>query len=90
MKKAAGVKSAKEIDGATICVQPGTSTELAIADYFRANNMKFTPIEIADLQQIQQAFLSGRCDVYSTDSSALATFRYTATDRRMISCCCRK
>jgi general L-amino acid transport system substrate-binding protein len=39
--------------------------------------MKFTPIEIADLQQIQQAFLSGRCDVYSTDSSALATFRYT-------------
>ncbi|HSU04814.1 MAG TPA: amino acid ABC transporter substrate-binding protein [Acetobacteraceae bacterium] len=77
VKKAAGVTSAKQLDGATICVQPGTSTELAIADYFRANNMKFTPIEIADLQQIQQAFLSGRCDVYSTDSSALATFRYT-------------
>ncbi len=77
VKKSAGVTSAKQLDGATICVQPGTSTELAIADYFRANNMKFTPIEIADLQQIQQAFLSGRCDVYSTDSSALATFRYT-------------
>ncbi|HEY6431985.1 MAG TPA: amino acid ABC transporter substrate-binding protein [Acetobacteraceae bacterium] len=77
VKKSASVTSAKQLDGATICVQPGTSTELAIADYFRANNMKFTPIEIADLQQIQQAFLSGRCDVYSTDSSALATFRYT-------------
>jgi general L-amino acid transport system substrate-binding protein len=77
VKKALGVNSAKQLDGATVCVQPGTSTELAIADYFRANNMKFTPIEIADLQQIQQAFLSGRCDVYSTDSSALGTFRFT-------------
>ncbi len=77
VKKSAGVKSAKELDGATICVQPGTSTELAIADYFRANNMKFTPIEIADLQQIQQAFFSGRCDAYSTDSSALAATRFT-------------
>jgi general L-amino acid transport system substrate-binding protein len=77
VKKSLNVTSAKQLDGATICVQPGTSTELAIADYFRSNNMKFTPIEIADLQQIQQTFLSGRCDVYSTDSSALATFRYT-------------
>jgi general L-amino acid transport system substrate-binding protein len=73
VKKSLNVTSAKQLDGATICVQPGTSTELAIADYFRANNMKFTPIEIADLQQIQQTFLSGRCDVYSTD----AIFRYT-------------
>ncbi len=77
VKKAAGVKSTKELDGATICVQPGTSTELAIADYFRANNLKFTPVEIEQLQQIQQAFLTGRCDAYSTDSSALAGFRYT-------------
>jgi general L-amino acid transport system substrate-binding protein len=77
VKKAAGVTSAKQLDGATICVQPGTSTELAIADYFRANNLKFTPIEIQDLQQIEQAFLTGRCDAYSTDSSALAGFRYT-------------
>ena len=77
VKKASGVKSAKELDGATICVQPGTSTELAIADYFRANNLKFSPIEIENLQQIQQAFLSGRCDAYSTDASALATFRFS-------------
>lgn len=81
VKKSSGVKSAKELDGATVCVQPGTSTELAIADYFRVNNMKFTPIEIQDLQQIQQAFLSGRCDAYSTDSSALATFRFTQANK---------
>lgn len=75
VKKSAGVNSAKQLDGATVCVQPGTSTELAIADFFRVNNMKFTPIEIQDLQELRSAFLSGRCDVYSTDSSALATFR---------------
>jgi len=80
VKKALGVKSTKELDGATICVQPGTSTELAIADYFRANNLKFTAVEIEQLQQIQQAFLTGRCDAYSTDSSALAGFRYTQGD----------
>ena len=75
VKKSAGVSSAKQLDGATVCVQPGTSTELAIADFFRVSNMKFTPIEIQDVQELRSAFLSGRCDVYSTDSSALATFR---------------
>jgi len=77
VKTAAGIKSAKEMDGATVCVQPGTSTELAINDYFRVNKMKFTPILIADLSEIQNAFLSGRCDAYSTDASALATFRFS-------------
>jgi general L-amino acid transport system substrate-binding protein len=80
VRKSAGVTSTKQLDGATICVQPGTSTELAIADYFRANNLKFQPVEIEDLQQIRQAFLSGRCDSYSTDASALAGFRYTQGD----------
>jgi general L-amino acid transport system substrate-binding protein len=77
VKTSAGIKSAKEMDGATICVQPGTSTELAIADFYRLNNMKFTPILINDLPEIQGAFLSGRCDAYSTDASALATFRFS-------------
>jgi general L-amino acid transport system substrate-binding protein len=77
VKKASGVKSAREMDGATICVQPGTSTELAINDYYRLHNMKFTPILIQDLAEIQGAFLSGRCDAYSTDASALATFRFS-------------
>ena len=77
MKKSAGVKSAKEMDGATICVEPGTSTELAVNDYFRLSNIKFTPILIADLPEVQGAFLSGRCDAYSSDASVLATFRFS-------------
>ena len=75
-KGALGVKSAKELNGATICVQPGTSTELAIADYFRQNNMKFTPILIQDQAEIQNTFIAGRCDSYSTDLSGLAAFRF--------------
>jgi general L-amino acid transport system substrate-binding protein len=77
VKKSSEVKSATELNGATICVQPGTSTELAIADYFRVHNMKFTPILIEQLPEIHGAFLSGRCDAYSTDASALATFRFS-------------
>ena len=77
VKKSAGVKSAKDMDGATICVAPGTSTELAINDYFRLNKLKFTPILIQDLAEIHNAFMSGRCDAYSTDASALATFRFS-------------
>ncbi|GAC1342092.1 MAG: amino acid ABC transporter substrate-binding protein [Acetobacteraceae bacterium] len=76
VKTSANLKSAKELDGATICVQPGTSTELAIADYFRLNKLKFTPILIQDLAEIQNTFLTGRCDVYSTDLSGLASFRF--------------
>ena len=75
VKTSAGVKAAKDLDGATVCVQPGTSTELADADFFRVNKMKFTPILIQDLAEIQNAFMSGRCDAYSTDASALAGFR---------------
>ncbi len=76
VKTAAGVKSAKDLNGATICVQPGTSTELAINDYFRLNNMKFSPILIQDLAEIQNTFVAGRCDSYSTDASGLAAFRF--------------
>lgn len=77
VKKSSGVTAAKQMDGATICVQPGTSTELAINDFYRQNKMKFTPILIQDLSELQSAFLSGRCDAYSTDASALATFRFS-------------
>ena len=82
VKKSMNVKTAKEMDGATICVQPGTSTELAIADYYRLNNMKWTPILIAEVSEIQAAFISGRCDAYSTDASALATFRATQGEKK--------
>jgi general L-amino acid transport system substrate-binding protein len=73
--KKLGVKSAKELAGATICVQPGTTTELNLADYFRANNLKFTPVVIESLQEVNKAFFSGRCDVLTTDASGLASVR---------------
>ena len=82
VKKSLNVKSGKELDGATICVQPGTSTELAIADFFRVGNMKWTPVLIESASEIQAAFIAGRCDVYSTDASALATFRATQGDKK--------
>ncbi len=72
---ASGVKSARELDGATVCVQPGTSTELADADYFRRNVMKFKPVEVDTVAGLQQTFLSGGCSAISSESSALAGFR---------------
>jgi general L-amino acid transport system substrate-binding protein len=77
VKKSTGIKAARELDGATVCIAPGSTTELADADFFRTAGMKFTPILIQDLSELRNAFLSGRCDAYSTDASALATFRYS-------------
>src|SRR5918996_32166 len=71
------VKSAKQLNGATVCVQPGTTTELNLADYFRANNMNFTPVVIEKLEEVVAAYFSGRCDVYTTDVSGLASTRAT-------------
>ena len=69
------VKSAKQLNGATICVQPGTTTELNLADYFRANNMKFKPVVIEKLEEVLNAYFSGRCDVFTTDVSGLVALR---------------
>ncbi len=77
VKKAAGVTSAKQLDGATVCVQPGTTTELNLADYFRANRMRMTPVVIESIEEIRAAFLAGRCDAYTNDASSLASFRFT-------------
>jgi general L-amino acid transport system substrate-binding protein len=73
--KKLGVKSAKELNGATICVAPGTTTELNLADYFRATKMEFKPVVIEKLDELTGAFFSGRCDVYTTDASGLAAVR---------------
>jgi general L-amino acid transport system substrate-binding protein len=73
--KKLGVKSVKELNGATICVQPGTTTELNLADYFRANKLDFKPVVIEKLDEVESAFFSGRCDAYTTDRSGLAATR---------------
>ncbi len=73
--KKLNVKSAKQLSGATICVQPGTTTELNLADYFRANNMKFKPVVIEKLEEVLNAYFAGRCDVFTTDVSGLVSVR---------------
>lgn len=73
--KKRNVKSARQLDGAAICVQPGTTTELNLSDYFRSNNMKFKPVVIEKLEEVLNAYFSGRCDVYTTDVSGLIAAR---------------
>ena len=73
--KKLGVKSARELNGATVCVQPGTTTELNLADYFRANKMTFRPVVIEKLEEVLNAYFAGRCDVYTTDMSGLVAIR---------------
>ena len=77
--KTLGVKSAKELSGATVCVAPGTTTELNLADYFRANKMTFKPVVIEKVEEIRAAFYAGRCDVYTTDASGLYSTRAANT-----------
>jgi general L-amino acid transport system substrate-binding protein len=69
------VKSAKQLNGATVCVQPGTTTELNLADYFRANRMSFKPVVIEKLEEVLNAYFAGRCDVFTTDHSGLIALR---------------
>ncbi|MBP7065968.1 amino acid ABC transporter substrate-binding protein [Ferrovibrio sp.] len=76
-----GVKSAKELNGATVCVQPGTTTELNLADYFRANKLSFKPVVIEKQDEVVGAYVSGRCDVFTTDRSQLASVRATQTPK---------
>ncbi|WP_456316237.1 amino acid ABC transporter substrate-binding protein [Teichococcus oryzae] len=75
VKSSLGVKSAKELDGATVCVQPGTTTEQNLTDWARANNIKFTPVVIERLEELVSAYVAGRCDAYTTDISGLAATR---------------
>ena len=79
--KKLGVKSALELNGATICVAPGTTTELNLTDYFRAHQMQFTPVVIEKTEEVDAGFFSGRCDVLTTDASQLASVRATLAPR---------
>lgn len=78
ISKKLGVKSAKELDGATVCVLPGTTTELNAADYFRANGMKMKPLVIESTPELAKAYFAGRCDCLTSDASQLAGTRAIA------------
>ncbi|TCT09032.1 amino acid ABC transporter substrate-binding protein [Paralcaligenes ureilyticus] len=73
--KSLKVKSAKELDGATVCMQTGTSNENTMADWARANNIHYKPVVIEQFNEVVNAFASGRCDVFTTDASGLASIR---------------
>jgi len=69
--KSLGVKSAKELNGASICTETGTTTELNIADYFRSHKMEYKAIAFSNNDEAVAAYDAGRCDVYTTDQSGL-------------------
>ena len=80
VKKDLGVSSAKELDGATVCIQTGTTTELNLADFFKFNNISYTPVTVQDDSEAQRQYLAGACDAYTTDASGLAASRATMAD----------
>ena len=79
-RKALGVKSAKELDGASVCIQTGTTTELNLADFFRVNKIKYEPVPIETNEEARKAYVAERCDVYTTDASGLAATKTTFAD----------
>ena len=78
--KALGVESAKEMDGASFCIQAGTTTELNLADYFRTNKMSYTPITFDTSDQTVKAFEARRCDALTSDQSQLYALRIKLAD----------
>jgi general L-amino acid transport system substrate-binding protein len=71
VKKSLGVKSAKELKGASVCVQTGTTTELNLADFFRANKMEYKPVVFEKNDEVVAAYDANRCDAFTTDASGL-------------------
>jgi general L-amino acid transport system substrate-binding protein len=76
--KKLGIKSAKELGGATVCVLPGTTTEMNAADFFRGNKLGWKPVVIEQTAELSKAFFAGRCDVLTSDASQLAAHRSVA------------
>jgi general L-amino acid transport system substrate-binding protein len=75
-----GVSSAMELDGATVCIQTGTTTELNLADFFRANELSYEPVPVETNAEGQLQYVAGACDTYTTDISGLAATRATFED----------
>jgi general L-amino acid transport system substrate-binding protein len=80
VRKSLGIASALELSGATVCVQGGTTTELNLVDYFQRNSMNYTPVVFNTVAEVNAAYDSGRCDVYSADASALYSIRLLLTN----------
>jgi general L-amino acid transport system substrate-binding protein len=77
---ALGVSSATELDGATVCIQTGTTTELNLADFFRLNGISYEALPIETNDEGKENLFAGRCDVYTTDASGLSSTRAAASN----------
>ena len=80
VRRSSHVKSVSDLDGATVCVQPGTVNEMDVADYFRRHKLTFTPVVIEPLEEVSEAYLAGRCDAFSQDEATLAALRARFSD----------
>ncbi len=78
--KSLGINSAKDLDGATVCIQTGTTTELNLADFFRSNGISYEPVPIETNAEAKAQYLAGACDTYTTDASGLAATRASFED----------
>jgi general L-amino acid transport system substrate-binding protein len=81
-----GVTSATQLDGASVCIQTGTTTELNLTDYFRSNDISYEPVPIETNEEAFSNYVAGRCDVYTTDASGLAATRvkFDDPDKHMV------
>ena len=79
-RTALGISSATELDGASVCIQTGTTTELNLADFFRVNGITYEPVPIETNAEARAAYEAERCDVYTTDASGLAATKTTFED----------
>jgi general L-amino acid transport system substrate-binding protein len=75
VRRSLGVTGARQLDGASVCLQAGSTTELNVADYFRASSLRLQPVLFDNIEEIRGAFIAGRCDAYASDTSTLAAFR---------------
>lgn len=73
-----GIKKVKDLDGASVCVVPGTNSELNISNFFTSQGMKYKPVSIESIDEMRRAFFAGRCDVFSSDRTFLASVRSVA------------
>jgi len=78
VRRSRGVERPQQLDGTTICLTPGTTTEADVADYFRKHGLRFTPVVIERVEEAVAAYQNGRCDAFSSDQSTLAGIRARA------------
>src|SRR5262249_51258560 len=78
VRRSSHITSVRDLDGATICIQPGTTNEVDVADYFRKHHATFTPVVIERLEEVTNAYFAGRCDAFSQDQASLAAVRARA------------